>query len=113
MTEVSTLWAVIPIQVVVSFFGFFTITSVVVAFQTNAKKIAACNLGISFLFWIVLMLQALWGLGQMTGISLCQIDSLTFILFSLSWGFAVYPAILFLSEIRSATQLMHQPESED
>lgn len=100
----TTAWTIIPIHVIVSFFGFFTITSVFSGFKDsfkinneNVRKIVMSNMIISILFWIVIIVHIIWGLLYLT--PLCQIYDFTFISFSLAWGLAMYPIVLFWFEV--------------
>ena len=97
----ATVWDGIPIHPIVSFFGFFTLTSIAATWrnyfgQILYQLIVCGNISLSLLFLVIIIMHNISEIVQMT----CITDNFTFVLFSFAWTFVVLPIIFFWLAIR-------------
>ena len=100
----GTVWDAMPIHLIISFFGFFTLTSLFSAWTDSfyGKKIfkivVGLNIAISVFFWIAIMIHSIGEIQQMD--SFYHIHNISFVLFSYAWSLALCPVVLFWLELR-------------
>ncbi len=97
-------WDRIPIHPILSFFGFFTLTSIAAAWrgyygQIIYQVIIGLNISLSLIFLAIITAHNVLEITQMTSIT-DEIYNLTFALFSIAWAFALLPIILFWIIVR-------------
>ena len=97
----AAIWDGIPIHPIVSFFGFFTLTSIASNWrsyygQNLYQLIIGGNICLSLLFFFAIIAHNVKAIAQTTSLT----GNVPFTLFSFAWALVILPIIFFWLAIR-------------